>query len=376
MKFKNIHFIKDEKVTNCFITLLNEVYPYRDLIIVYGITDNPSRVRTSENVVYYKLGSKEFRDILNDLSSYETVYIHYLDDYICKHAAPHPNIVWFLWGADFYEALLCFKGYKLFVNPDDVFKEKTYNSLIRFFPVSLIKFLLYIRDGLRYYRNKKFLSKVKAVACFESEYILIKKFFPELKIVLHPNCSYYPLELQIGNEAIGLECKGKNIWVGNSAHFNGNHVPIFRLLKSFPEDILVYAPISYGDERCIKYISSKGSEILGNRFVPIREFMNPQRYFKMYLDANAFIFGHLRQCGYGSILMALYFGGKCFLYKNNPLYQELLNDGFILFNIEDDLNERFVTTPLSETERQKNREIALSLTSFESIKKRMLAAYA
>ena len=105
---------------------------------------------------------------------------------------------------------------------------------------------------------------------------------------------------------------------------------------------------------------------MGDRFVPLKDFLPVNEYYAKFLQANAFVFGHFRQCAVGNILMAFYFGGKVFLSNRNPLLPMYKESGFYVYSIENDLREDFAVSPLDNEQRKKNRDLVMSIASYES----------
>lgn len=370
-KHRLIHFLPDEKVTNNFISMLESIYPNESRYIIIGFTSKPKLTRLDENTEYYTKGSKELERIILNLYSYQKVFLHCLNVGYGYEKIKHPDVNWVIWGGDFYEGLIEHKGYRIYVNDKEQWRVRASSSPIGNIPIWLYKSLVKVRDIICYNKSYKIIKKVNTVIAIEEDYNLLREYYPELNIGKNNFFSYYPIENQIGKDNLDKQCEGLNIWVGNSPALNGNHSTIFKCLKDFPKTVKVYCPISYGERRLIKYVDRIGEEILGENFVPLKEFMEANRYFEKYLDANSFIFGHLRQCGFGSILMALYFGGKCFLFKTSPLYKFLKRNGVVVFSIENDLNYESTQTPLSKGERINNRDFVKSICSLEAIKEQM-----
>lgn len=371
MEKRLIHFLPDEKVTNNFISMLETVYPGASKYIVVGSTPQARMTIINDNVEYYPYGAKELKHILKVLCQYQKVFIHGLSLKVGYEKINHTNLIWVVWGGDLYEAFLWHKGYRLYLDEKEQYRVRASQSPLGKLPVWLYKILVGIRDSVNFTKTYKTIKKINAAVAIDEDYDLLKRFCPELQIKKYPFFSYYPIEKQIGVENLDKQCKGTNIWVGNSPALNGNHSSVFKLLKDYPEYVKVYAPISYGEPRLINHVEKLGKEILGKRFVPLKEFMAAEKYFELYLDANAFIFGHLRQCGFGSVLMALYFGGKCFLYEDSPLYKYFKRNGVVIFSIDDDLNYSETQTPLTSEERKINRTFVKSICSTESIKRQM-----
>lgn len=375
-KHRLIHFLPDEKVTNNFISMLESVYPNKSRYIVIGASPEPKMTKLVENTDYYSFNSKELAYVISNISNFQKVFIHSLMLGAGFENIRHPNVNWIIWGGDLYEGFICQKGYRVYINNDEQFRVRASHSPLGNIPVWLYKALVKARDFRNYQKRYRIIKKLKAVTAIEEDYNLLKEYCPELSINLTPFFSYYPIEKQIGEANLDKECNGSNIWVGNSPALNGNHSSIFELLKDFPLTTKVYCPISYGEQRLIDYIDEVGRKTLGQRFVPLKEFMSAEKYFEKYLDANAFIFGHLRQCGLGSIMMALYFGGKCFLYSESPLYKYFKRNGAKIFSIEDDLSYESTQSPLPKEDREKNRQVVKSICSSEAIKEQMKVVFA
>ena len=370
-----IHFIPDEKVTRNFIQMLESVYPNESTYIVYGHTENSDIVSYGQNVYYYNLKSPALKKVVINLSKYEAVILHSLEPSPVFQHIEHNNIIWLIWGGDLYEQMICNKGYKIYKNNKEQYSIRAKHSPIGNIPVWLYKLLVGVRDKINLHRSEKILKKIRFVSSMECDFNLLKEYFPKYKYKHYHSCSYYPIELQIGYDNLNKECYGLNIWVGNSPALNGNHSSVFNEIKDFSKSIKIYSPISYGEERLMNYVDNLGGNMIGVNFIPLKTFLPSEKYFNLFLDVNAFIFGHLRQCALGNVMMAMYFGGKVFLYRDNPLLQQLRNFGFVVFSIEDDLNELATQTKLSPNERTINRNIVLSICGIEAIQKQMSIAF-
>ena len=370
-----IHFLPDEKVTNNFIDMLESVYPGESFYAVYGSSKQAKMTKIYGNIKYYVKNSLEMKEIISDLSRFQKVFLHSLDVGAGFDHIKHPYCIWIVWGADLYESCLCYKGYNLYKDVNNQFKIRASHSPIGKIPVWLYKVLVRVRDRKHFIETYNIMKNIKGMSSIDIEYSLFKSYFPELNILKYPFFSYYPIERQIGLSNMDKNCTGCNIWVGNSPALNGNHLEIFKMLKGYSEALKVYVPIAYGEKRLIDYVDKIGHEMLGGKFFPLNTFMPAENYFNLYLDANAFIFGHLRHCGFGSILMALYFGGKCFLFKQNPLFEYFKQKGCLIYSIDEDLNEMFALLPLDEKDREKNRRIVKQICSKTAIQNQMQIAF-
>jgi hypothetical protein len=87
---------------------------------------------------------------------------------------------------------------------------------------------------------------------------------------------------------------------------------------------------------------------------------------------NVFIFNNYRQQGIGTIIIALWSGGKVFLSKKNVTSSFYKDNGLKIFSIEDDLfisNKPYLFNPLTREEILANRTCLLKLYSKEVVNK-------
>lgn len=364
-----LHILPDEKVTANFIKLMNEASFGLSFYIIIGKSAFPKNAKLidEQNVIYININDQwEVSKVKSLINNYRIVCFH-SDEGLPIFDKYHRNKYYYvIWGADLYETLLAPCGYQLYENEYIQYKVRAGHM-----PVFLYKFLVKIRDLTRKQILLKKMHLIDGIISIKCDYDLLSLYFPSLKIPFIGTFCYYPIEDLVGAKNLNQYCFGKDVWVNNSPAMNGNHVSVFCKLKQFSNDIKVHSPLAYGDARFINYLKQKGYEILGNKFIPLTTFVDPDVYYEKFLSANAFIFGHYRQCGFGNVLMALYFGGKCFFYKENPLLNYLRELDFTVFEIESDLSESFATTSLDTNLREKNRRLVNELSSHNAILKQL-----
>lgn len=357
-----LHILLDEKVVNSFISMMEETFPDESTYLILAKEGKPKRVSLRENVISFDEDSKRLKHFLSNVSGYKHVCLHSMSGRKLYTYIHHPSISWVIWGADLYGPLLQFKGYEIYYD-----KAQQYIVRAGRMPVWAYKLLTTIRDYNKARRQEKMINRLKYFitdnGCDEG---VFNHYFGEKNITFPGTINYYPIENLIDSSKQHEVCTGNAIWVGNSADPNGNHVWVFEKLEQFSDDIKILSPISYGDVRFMKYIDKEGCRILGNKFSPLKDFLPVNEYYSKFLQANAFIFGHFRQCAVGNILMAFYFGGKVFLSNRNPLLKTYRQGGFSVYSIEDDLTEEFAISPLDNEQRQKNRNLVMSIASYES----------
>lgn len=360
-----LHFFQDEKVVNEAITNFETVFPEENLYVVLCNDGIVKKVNNHPHTYYLSHNSDELKDIVREARYFKEIICHSLWYELSRIITKidHPNITWIEWGADLYETMLYRKGYKLYFDESTLFKVRARNM-----PIPIYRLLVGVRDYIFYKTQLKALKKVHNLCILQEDFELLNKYYPEC-IRFSPICKgviYYPIEKMLDEETRNSFVSGMDIWVNNASAYNGNHIEVFNRLKALNYRGTVHVPLSYGIPKWAKYVESEGKKILGESFDPMMTFLPREEYYKRFLSSNSFIFGHLRQCANGNILVALYLGAKVFLFKSNPLYNFYIRIGIIIYNIDDELNDESVTTPLSDEERINNRKILLGIYSYDN----------
>ena len=343
--------------------MMEQTFPNENTYLVFAKGGIPKKVQMSDKVVSFDENSEGLKRYLSNVSGFQHICLHSLGGEKFYQYIHHPSISWVIWGADFYGPLLEFKGYELYYD-----KKLQYKARAGRKPVWAYKALTKIRDFKLAQREERIIKRLQYVI-FDNgcDYGIFKHYYGNQNLSFPGTINYYPIESLIDPSKLDEECSGNAVWVGNSAAPNGNHIWLFKKLANFSEGIKVISPISYGgNNNYIEYLENEGRKLLGSRFSPLRGFLPVNEYYSTFLQANAFVFGHFRQCAVGNILMALFFGGRVFLSNRNPLLPYYRESGFEIFSIEDDLIEEFAVIPLSSEQRKKNRELVMSIASYES----------
>lgn len=366
-----LHILFDEKVVNSFISMMEKCFPNDNTFLIITRGGSLKRVKPGNNIISIDEGSLRLKHFLSHLGGFKHVCLHSMVGKRFYQYIHHPSISWVIWGFDLYGPLLWFKGYEVYFD-----KQQQYRVRAGRIPVWLYIALTTIRDRIKAHRQEVMIDRLSYFitdnGCDEK---VFNHYFGDKNIQFPGTINYYPIENLIDSSKQDKECSGNAIWVNNSADATGNHVWVFEMLKNFSSDIKIISPISYGDGRYKAYVDKEGCRILGTRFAPLKDFLPVNDYYNTFLQANAFIFGHYRQCAVGNILMALYFGGKVFLSNRNPLLQMYKDSGFSIYSIEEDLTEVFALKPLDTGDRHKNRELVMSIASYDSSIAQMKSVY-
>ena len=112
-----------------------------------------------------------------------------------------------------------------------------------------------------------------------------------------------------------------NIQIGNSATPTNRHLEVFELLKCYAnENIKLYVPLSYGDEEYKKQVIQYGKDLFGDKFVPLTEFMEFEKYSEFLANIDIGIFNNNRQQAMGNICYLAYLGCKIYLAGDMPMW--------------------------------------------------------
>jgi len=129
---------------------------------------------------------------------------------------------------------------------------------------------------------------------------------------------------------------GDDIQLGNSASVTNNHVDAFRLLCSptlLSQRVVV--PLGYGDERYRLEVASAGRRQLGDRFVPLMDFMPLDEYLSVMSSCGHVVMNHLRQQALGNIYAALWRGASVYM-NDTAAFRGLRRAGFSVRLIEEE----------------------------------------
>lgn len=105
-----------------------------------------------------------------------------------------------------------------------------------------------------------------------------------------------------------------NIQIGNSADSSNNHFEILERLAPFcDEDIVIYAPLSYGNKEYAQSVIRVGKERFGDKFKPLTDFMPFDQYLDFLGKIDIAIFNHKRQQAMGNVITLLGMGKKVYM---------------------------------------------------------------
>lgn len=162
------------------------------------------------------------------------------------------------------------------------------------------------------------------VTYIKGDYELVKELYRAegnyIECFMYPSNLYkeYDIKPKIHNEI--------HIQIGNSADPTNNHIEILEKLRIYKdENIKLFIPLSYGDQKYAKKVISIGNEFFGNKFIALTEFMMFDKYLEFLSSIDIAIFNHERQQAMGNIITLLGLGKKVYL-KNTITSWQLFKD--------------------------------------------------
>lgn len=348
-----LHLFDDEKVVNRTIESFEKVFPGKN-VYCYFVDGDPKRIGKYEHL--YRVDNMNL-NVEVDLSNVAVVLIHLLSYqkalFVEKHIPSHVPVYWFMWGADYYNMLLDYRGFRMyyqtqFLGLKYIMKKLLYK--IGYKKHSQKVFEDFIQNRVTHCITNKFdfaLCKHYARTLFEQK-INVRSFF------------YYPIDKILGGELVQKEACGNVILVGNSNSVTNNYGYAFNYLKDLDlSGYEIVTPLNYGlNNRYKEYVIKKGKTYFGDNYRPLLEFLPLDEYNRLMIRAEVCIFPHWRQEGNGNVIIALYLGAKVFMSNRSSLYAFYKDMGLTIFELEKIDNVQ-LSTPLEPSVKKRNREILI-----------------
>ncbi|WP_113922801.1 TDP-N-acetylfucosamine:lipid II N-acetylfucosaminyltransferase [Cognataquiflexum aquatile] len=365
-KKKNLHIVRDEKFFDSAYRVFEEVEPGYNDFIIFGKKSKLFYIKSAKvrflkpTYLYYFWPFLKWK--------YKSIIIHglnseFLKYFIIKNRKSVP-VIWIGWGFDYskyYDGRL--------------FKEKTNKLLVEFENSDLE----IIRNRLLPFLNKKVdddlvMNNINFFApVLENEFEFVSNYFPN-----HPisflDWNYLTIEDDIIKGFENSIILGNNLLFGNSANPLNNHLDGFDDIKDFKIKFdNIICPLNYGDRNNKEKVINLGSDLYGNRFIPINGFLEYSEYVNNLLSCKYVFVNSLRQLAMGNIVLMLYLGAYVILDRRNPVYMYFKNQNIPIFCIEDvkngelpELNVEFIRNKLvkiwgRETMFKKTRTMLQSL---------------
>lgn len=341
----NIHLVNDEKFIDFAIREFSEAEPDRHIFLIVGKKQKLKYIK-SPFVVF--IDPRVFWHIMPAMKWWmNSIFFHSLSSRYYKNLIPRiPEtipIIWMSWGFDLIEVFDDAKNYlktqTLEIAPEKIIQNESETK----------KFL--INDlPPEFFKNKKMVERIDFISTVmeDENKIINAKLFSKVPKWIPWN--YFTMEKDIISGFENKVVKGNNILLGNSGNFWNNHLDAFDDLLLFPFNFeKIICPLSYGDLHYRYQVRQIGSEIFGNNFIPLNDFLEYSEYVNHLISCKYFFINSKRQLGLGNLLLLLYLGSKVILDKSNPVYDFFTKNEIRVFDIEEAKSGNLENIDLSKT---------------------------
>lgn len=309
-----LHIFLYDKFSHDYIKKINELFdPKQHIFWNFGVLPSPEiRSVQTDNSLFnleYKSRFSELYHLWCLMIKADEVIVHSL--FVPKSYLVLMDILitftpgkffWNIWGGDLYDA--CWES------------------------KSSIK--LRIREMFRKY----FIRRLKYVGYIPGDYVFLKEHYKtkaKFYLASYIYDFYVPYVEPKKNENV-------TILLGNSATETSQYEKSIAMLSKYVDKpIKVKCILSYPAknvkyrEKIIKY----GTEQLGEKFIPIVDFMTYEKYTELLSEVDIAIFNHNRQQALGNIASLLYLGKRVFINPANACKSYFEEIGAEVFSTEE-----------------------------------------
>ena len=358
-----LHLANDEKFINSAMDLFEGAAPGNNQFLIYKEhLETPCiHVSTSPRSQIVPLDVAKTAALIDGWSNAQALVVHLLTPFAAKTLLALKGklpVLWLAWGADVYDSTptLQWRLYQprtlRYLSPRWPHRPIWYSALV----------VRCILQKLGIHRNQLYRNHFRAIKTC----MFCAPVFPTENELIRKHCAFQGEFLRFSygdyaNESMTFDLErpaARDILVGNSSSTASNHLDAFALLKRLNlKDRKVFVPLSYGDADYRRFVLREGPKMLGDRFVPIVDFVPIEEYALLIKTCGIYIFNHWRQQAGGNILMGLWNGARVFLPKKNPGYSYFKDLGVSIFNLNEELTQELLDNPLDRTSIQTNRSI-------------------
>lgn len=187
--------------------------------------------------------------------------------------------------------------------------------------------------------------------------------------------NYYSLDRTVG-ALLDSRCRGKNIWIGNSASEKNNHLDILwaifkQGLHWTYKDSEVIIPLSYGAQWMGNLVAKVSRFVFGKRAQILTTYMPLAEYNAKMLSCSTIILGYIQPAAQGNIITALWLGMRVYLSEKNMTYRYFKRIGCVVYSMESEL-KKYGYAPMEEKDVEQNRAVLKEWYSKENMHKRNL----
>lgn len=355
MKIKYLHLIKNTSFLASLKRLIGDHEGHSIIVFSDHYTDSD--------------GNNIPRSVLlNKISNCETLFIHFMDiekARLLNQVNKRPKVVWFMWGGDGYHLG---KFYNNFLLP----KTKALKWKLGFKHFwkggwkNLSKMLLGSLSDYIYPNNEVLKAIHKAdfiVPVIPQDYKLLTSRYDIKAKLFHLN---YVNDAFVSHPEVH-DVHGKNILLGNSAHYSNNHIEaIDKIASENLENRQVIIPLSYGDKIYGRYIKKYACDLLGEHVRVLDSYLPLDEYRTLINSCDTVIMNQCRQQAVGNLIIALWFEKTIYLNKKSGLFDYMKDNKFYIL----DIDEYHIGNVLDEQKRKHNKKQLFKVFGPERSQKR------
>lgn len=275
----------DRKFVPAFISFVRDRFPgARHEFLIHGPAD-AGELRALGAVTHYENLLKNIPAVSRQLRSAGRIILHGLfSSHLYYVLALHPWLLkrcyWMIWGGDLYVHQQQARDWRW--RKDEWFRR---------FVISRLGHL---------------------VTHVEGDVDLARSWYGA-RGAYHECLMYLSNVCRVGGPMAGTG-QAVHILMGNSADPSNNHLEIIRGLAPFrDQDIIVFAPLSYGDRNHAKKVMNEGRAVFGGKFRPMTEFLSPDAYRDFLRSIDIAVFNHRRQQAMGNVIALLGMGKTVYM---------------------------------------------------------------
>lgn len=350
-----LHVFNDDKFFDGIARFFLELSNVKNLFCYYSKNKKPYKYIKNEKIVIRYSDWNKYTDLFHD-PDVDIIYFHSLpvSNYkLFKYIDDKKIVIWWCWGYDIYNSYGLLPPFlKL-----DMFKPLT--CQVRKRNYCIFKEIIRTLKNLNLYlQRNKVLERIDYFSpVIPLEYKLMKNQYTRFKakpfmLECGPGLAYRDKKDFI------YKCKLGNVIVGNSLTFSNNHLDIFKIIENIKlsNDRSYIIPISYPKQFDADVLKQETLNFCA-KIIWLETFLPAEEYKQIYKSITHAIFGHIRQQAMGNIYFALINGVKIFLYRDSLIYEHLKTKGYIVFTIEDDLNDMSLNEVLTEEQAFHNYQL-------------------
>ncbi|QUN12890.1 TDP-N-acetylfucosamine:lipid II N-acetylfucosaminyltransferase [Clostridium sp. C1] len=317
---KYIHFFPYEKFTMAFINFINENYNVNEhYFIVFGKTKYITiNLESLENVLYFESIKQMLKINLNsliNLKNTKKIFVHSIfpgtEIILLRYIKYIKKMNIIFWGGDIYDLK------KTNLNLRNFVLRELRKIIVSYVP----KLITLVPNDYKEISNiihVKGTNKIGVYPMDKSQHLIIKN----IDCKKHDN----PYKILIGNSATSSNC----------------HFEVFDLIKKYSnENIIIYCPLSYGDEEYKEKVIKRGIELFNDKFIPLTKYLNFKDYLQIIGECSVCIFNNDRQQAMGNINSAFHLKSKVYLKKNTTMWTEYITKKYVVYDVQEILHQSF-----------------------------------